>query len=304
MRIVIIGGTGFIGKRLIASLHLEEYDLTVVTRNAEKARETLGDHAEFCIWDGENEESLDRIFSEAYAVINLSGEGIAGKRWSGNQKQKIIESRVNSVKAIVKAINRAEDKPAVFIQASAIGYYGSDFKTEKTEKSGQGKGFLAEVTQKWEEATRDLDPSVRLILIRTGVVIGPGGGALKAMEKPFLMGFGGHIGSGKQWLSWIHIDDTAKSIQYLLENKDAVGVYNLTSPNPEKMKDFAKEMARTLKRRSWFHVPSPLIRLIMGQMGEEMVLASQKVIPMRLLEEGYSFQFTEIRSALTSIYNS
>lgn len=304
MRIVIIGGTGFIGKKLIASLHLEEYDLTVVTRNAEKARENLGDHAEFCLWDGENEETLDRIFSEAYAVINLSGESIAGKRWSGNQKQKIIQSRVNSVKTIVKAINRAENRPAVFIQASAIGYYGSDFNKEKNEKSGHGKGFLAEVTRKWEEATRDLDQSVRLILLRTGVVIGPGGGALKAMEKPFLMGFGGHIGSGKQWLSWIHIDDTAKAIQFLLENKDAVGVYNLTSPNPEKMKDFAKELGRALKRRSWFHVPSPLIRLMMGQMGEEMVLASQKVLPMRLLEEGYSFQFTEIRSALTSIYNS
>ena len=304
MRIVIIGGTGFIGKRLITSLHQEEYDLTVVTRNADKARESVGDHAEFCQWDGENEETLDRIFSEAYAIINLAGESIAVKKWTQNQKQKILESRVNTAKIIVKAINRTEDKPAVFIQASAIGYYGSDFKNEKTEKSGKGKGFLAEVTQKWEQATRDLDQSVRLILLRTGVVIGPGGGALKAMEKPFLMGFGGHIGSGKQWLSWIHIDDTAKGIRFLLENKDTVGVYNLTSPNPEKMKDFAKELGRTLKKRSWFHVPSPIIRLMMGQMGEEMLLASQKVVPMRLLEEGYSFQFTDIRAALTSIFNA
>jgi uncharacterized protein (TIGR01777 family) len=304
MRIVIIGGTGFIGRKLIASLHQEEYDLTVVTRNADKARENIGDHAEFCLWDGENEEILDRIFSDAYAVINLSGESIAGKRWSVNQMQKIIESRVNSVKAVVRAINRAEDKPAVLIQASAIGYYGSDNKFEKTEKSGKGKGFLSDVTQKWEEATRELYQSVRLVLLRTGVVIGTGGGALKAMEKPFRFGFGGHFGLGRQWLSWIHIDDTAKAIQFLLENKDAEGIYNLTAPNPEKMKDFAKELGRALKRRSWFHIPSPLIRLAMGQMGEEMVLASQKVLPMRLMEEGYSFQFTDIRSALTSIYNS
>jgi len=304
MRIVIIGGTGFIGRKLVTSLQQEEYDLTVVTRNADKARENMGDHAEFCQWDGENEETLDKIFSDAYAVINLSGENIGGKRWTKSQKQKITESRVNSAKAIVKAINQVETKPGVFIQASAIGYYGSDFKAEKTEKSGKGKGFLSDVSQKWENATRDLDHSVRLVLLRTGVVIGPGGGALNVMEKPFKLGFGGHFGLGRQWLSWIHIDDIAKAIQFLLENKDAEGVHNLTAPNPEKMKDFAKELGRTLKTRSWFHVPSPLIRLVMGQMGEEMLLSSQKVIPMRLLEEGYSFQFTDLRSALTSIYNS
>lgn len=304
MRIVIFGGTGFIGKKLISSLHQEEYDLTVVTRNADRARETLGYHAEFCQWDGENETTLDRIFNESFAVINLSGENIAGKRWNRTQKQKIIESRVNTAKIIVKAINRSEKKPGLFIQASAIGYYGSDFKQEKTEKSGMGKGFLAEVTQKWEESTRDLSSSVRLVLLRTGVVIGPGGGALKAMEKPFRLGFGGHIGSGRQWLSWIHIDDATKAIRFFLENKDTVGVYNLTSPNPEKMKDFARELGRSLKRKSWFHIPSPIIRLAMGQMGEEMLLSSQKVLPMRLTDEGFTFQFTDIRAALTSIYNA
>ncbi len=304
MRIVIIGGTGFIGKKLVASLHQEEYDLTVVTRNADKAREVLGDHAEICQWDGENEEVLDRIFSDAYAVINLSGENVGNKRWTKSQKQKIVESRVKSAKTIVRAINRSESRPGVLIQASAIGFYGSDSKNEKTEKSAKGKGFLSDVAQKWEEATRELDASVRLVLLRTGVVIGPGGGALKAMETPFLFKLGGHFGQGKQWLSWIHIEDAVKAIRFLLENKDAVGVYNLTSPYPEKMKDFAIELGRALKTRSWFHVPSFVIRLLMGQMGVEMLLSSQKVLPMRLLEEDYTFQFTELRSALTGIYNA
>ncbi len=304
MKIVIIGATGFIGSRLLSFLDREENDLTVVTRNVESAKEKLGDIAEFCEWDGKSPAPLDEIIKDAWAVINLAGENLASGRWSQERKEHIISSRTESVSAVVDAINRSEKKPDVLIQASAIGYYGSDFKKTFDENSAAGNNFLAEVTRKWEEATAGLNPEVRLVLIRTGIVIGPDGGALQQMARPFKFGFGGHIGSGKQYFSWIHIDDEVRAILFFLENKDTRGVYNLTAPNPVTMKVFARELGRVLHRPSWFHVPAFAIKTLMGQMGKEMLLASQKVIPAKLEEEGFSFDFEDVRMALTNIVNS
>ncbi|MFP4471870.1 MAG: TIGR01777 family oxidoreductase [Bacteroidales bacterium] len=304
MRIVIFGATGFIGKRLFSSLDKEEYDLTVVSRDAEHARESLGEHAEFVEWDGSSEESVDEIVKGAWAVINLAGESLAGKLWTDKQKEKILHSRINTTSTIVNSINRLESKPHVYIQASAIGYYGSRGNQTLHESDPPGEGFLAEVTARWEEAAREVDNSVRLVLLRTGVVLGPGGGALQPMARPFKFGFGGHIGSGKQWFSWIHLDDEVRAIQFLLENREAHGAYNLTAPDPVKMKTFAKDLARVLKRPAWFHVPAFLIRMVMGQMGKELLLVSQKVSSEKLLEEGFKFQFSDLRMALTNIYNS
>jgi len=304
MKIVIIGATGFIGSRLFSFLDKEEFDLTVVSRDVESAKEQLGDHAEFCEWDGKTSASLDSIIHDAWAVINLAGESLAGGPWTDKRKEQILNSRIESVTAVVDAINRAEQKPNVLIQASAIGYYGSDFKKTFDESDSPGKTFLAEVTKKWEEAASGLNPEVRMILIRTGIVIGPDGGALQEMAKPFKLRFGGHIGSGKQWFSWIHIDDEVRAIQYLLENKDMQGIYNLTAPNPVTMKVFAQELAKVLHRLSWFHAPAFVIKMMMGQMGKEMLLGSQKVIPKRLDDEGFTFHFDDVRMALTNIFNS
>jgi uncharacterized protein len=304
MKIVIIGATGFIGSRLLSFLDREENDLTVVTRNVESAKERLGDIAEFCEWDGKSPAPLDEIIKDAWAVINLAGENLASGRWSQERKEHIISSRTESVSAVVDAINRSEKKPDVLIQASAIGYYGSDFKKTFDENSAAGNNFLAEVTRKWEEATAGLNSEVRLVLIRTGIVIGPDGGALQQMARPFKLGFGGHIGSGKQYFSWIHIDDEVRAILFFLENKDTRGVFNLTAPNPVTMKVFARELGRVLHRPSWFHVPAFAIKTLMGQMGKEMLLASQKVIPAKLEKEGFSFDFEDVRMALTNIVNS
>lgn len=304
MKIVIIGATGFIGSRLFSFLDKEEYDLTVVTRDVEGAREQLGDHAEFCSWDGEHSEGLDKIFKDAWAVINLAGESLSGGRWTEARKERILQSRLKTTHAVVDAINRAEIKPRVLLQASAIGYYGSQPKTTLDEDSGAGNNFLAHVTQQWESATEGLNKEVRLVILRTGIVLGTTGGALPQMALPFRYGVGGHIGSGKQWFSWIHLDDEVRAIQFLLEHKEASGVYNLTAPEPVMMKTVAKELARVLHRPNWLHVPKFLIRGAMGQMGDEMLLASQKVIPKRLEEEGFSFHFEDFRLALTNIYNS
>lgn len=304
MKIVIIGATGFIGRKLFAALHREEYDITVVSRDAESAREKLGDLAEFCEWDAKSTDDLAGILKDAWAVINLAGESLASGRWTQKRKEEILESRTASVEAVVEAINKMEQKPNVLIQASAIGYYGSDFKNEKDESSPLGKGFLAEVTQAWEQATAGLSGDVRLVLLRTGIVLGLDGGALVEMARPFRLGAGGHIGSGRQWMSWIHMDDEIRAIQFFLENKDARGIYNLTAPEPVTMKKFASELGKTLHRPSWMHVPAFGIKLAMGQMGEEMLLGSQKVLPKRLEEEGFSFQFCELKPALTNIFNS
>ncbi len=304
MKIVIIGATGFIGKKLFTALDKEEYELTVVSRDPENARKLLGEHAEFCQWDGAEESRLAEIFTDAKAIINLAGESIAAAGWSQAQRKKIIESRVNLTTVVVNAINSLGQKPEVFLQASAIGFYGSDFNNSFDEKSPSGKGFLAEVTQKWENATRALHDDVRLVLFRTGVVLSKDGGALLEMARPFKMGFGGYIGSGRQWFSWIHIEDEVDAIQFLMEHADAAGVYNLTAPEPIKMKAFAKELGRALKRPSWFNVPSFAIKLAMGQRGEEILLASQKVLPNRLIEDGFQFQFTDARIALTNIFKA
>jgi hypothetical protein len=270
----------------------------------ESAREELGDHAEFCEWDGKTSTRLDKIFSDAWAVINLAGESLASGRWTEKRKEQIVKSRIETVQAVVEAINRTERKPEVLIQASAIGYYGSDSKKAFTENDPPGDTFLAQVSQQWEDATAGLHPDVRLVKIRTGIVIGADGGALQEMAKPFKFGVGGYIGSGKQWFSWIHIDDEIRAIQFFLENKDTQGVYNLTAPSAVRMKTFARELGRVLHRPSWIPVPAFAIKALMGQMGNEMLLASQKVIPQRLIEAGFSFHFEEVRPALTNIYNS
>lgn len=304
MKIVIIGATGFIGSRLFASLDTEEYDLTVVSRDAESARDQLGEHAEFCAWDAESDDVLADIINGAWAVINLAGENLASGRWTEKRKTEILESRTKTVELVVDAINAAEQKPSVYVQASAIGYYGACGDESLNENNHPGSGFLSEVTVKWEEAAKRVDKDVRLVLLRTGIVLASDGGALQQMVRPFKFGFGGHIGSGKQWFSWIHLDDEVRAIQYLLENPEAHGPYNLTAPEPVRMKTLARELGRVLKRPSWFHVPAFLIKTIMGQMGEEMLLNSQKVHPDRLTEEGFGFQFEDIRLALTNIYNS
>jgi uncharacterized protein (TIGR01777 family) len=304
MKIVIIGATGFIGRKLFTALDKEEYDLTVVTRDAANAHKVLGEHAEFCEWDGYDEARLSAIFADAGAIINLAGENIGATRWTETQRKKILTSRTSLTSTVVKSINKLDKKPDVLLQASAIGFYGSDYKNSFNENSPVGKGFLAEVTQKWENITKGLNENVRLVLLRTGVVLAKDGGALAEMAKPFKLGAGGYIGNGKQWLSWIHIDDEVDAIQFLMEHHEASGIFNLTAPEPETMKCFAEEIGKALKKPSWLNVPSFAIKLAMGQRGEELLLASQRVLPDHLIEAGFTFQFTEARIALANIYNS
>lgn len=302
MKIIIIGATGLIGRKLVEHLTGKNYQVVIVSRNAAKAKNLFPNQNDLAEWDGRSVEILSQIVSGSNAVINLAGESIAGGRWTDARKQKILGSRVNSTKAVVMAINGSAQKPGVLLQGSAIGYYGAHPSKIFTEKDSAGSGFLAEVSQKWESAAAELDPSVRLVFLRTGVVLDPQGGALKQMQTPFKFGIGGHIGSGEQWFSWIHMDDEIRAIAFLLENPQSKGAFNLTAPQPVSMKDFAQAIGRAMKRPSLLHVPSFAIKILMGKMGEEIVLNGQKVIPEKLLDEGFQFRYEKVADALQGIY--
>lgn len=302
MKIILIGATGFIGQQLVKQLTSKKHHLTIVSRNKSKAEKIFPNHRDFAVWDGRDPKALTDIINGSDAVINLAGESIAGGRWTDKRKQQILSSRIQSTQAVVNAINEADKKPKVLIQPSAVGYYGADNTRTFDENANAGKGFLADVTVQWEQAAKDLDKSVRLVFLRTGVVLDRNGGALPQMVMPFKYGIGGHIGSGNQWFSWIHIDDEVRAIEFLLENEKTSGAYNLTAPEPVTMKMFAKSIGKTLKRPSWLHVPAFAIKLLMGQMGEEMILSGQRVIPKKLQDEGFDFRYKQVDDALRNIF--
>lgn len=302
MKIILIGATGFIGQQLVKQLEPKNYQLTIVSRDKAKPERLFAKRHNFAEWDGKDVPTLMAIISGSDAVINLAGESIAGGRWTGKRKQQILNSRIQSTLAVVKAINKAENKPEVLLQASAIGFYGADPVRIFDESANAGKGFLAEVTAKWEQAAQGLDKSVRLVFLRTGVVLDSEGGALPQMMAPFKFGVGGHIGSGRQWFSWIHIDDEVRAIEFLLENDKASGAFNLTAPEPVTMKEFSRKLGKALKRPSWLHVPAFAIKLLMGQMGDEMLINGQRVIPKKLEEAGFAFRFTKVEDSLDFVF--
>ena len=233
-------------------------------------------------------------------IINLAGESIAGLRWTKEKKRRIEESRINAGSAMVEAVDKWKTKPDYFVQASAIGFYG-DRDTALNEQSVQGEGFLAEVGQRWEMSTAEIENmGVKRAIVRIGVVLGKEGGILKRLLLPFQLGLGGPVGSGEQDISWIHIEDVAAAVQFLAEKK-ATGVFNLTGPEPVKMKEFTGTLAKVLHRPHLIPVPGPLLKLVMGEMAEELVLTGAPVFPERLLDLGYKFKYNNVTSALTDL---
>jgi len=300
-KVVIIGATGLIGRHLVQLLEKHNYDLAIVSRNAQSAKSKFGEKHSFISWDGKNAAVLVPQVEGVDAVVNLAGENIAGGRWTKERKRIILSSRTNSTNAIVEAINICKNKPSVFIQASAIGFYGAADDQVFDETCPSGNNFLATVARLWEEAAKNLDESVRLVFLRTGIVLSTEGGALAEMVKPFRFGAGGHIGSGRQWMSWIHIADEVAAIRFLIENESAKGIFNLTAPNPVTMKDFAVAIGKALEKKSWLHAPEFAIKLALGEMGKEMLLAGQKVVPGNLSDLGFKFRFDDLEIALQDL---
>jgi hypothetical protein len=301
MRVVITGATGFIGKDLCQEL-AKNYEIAALSRNAEKARKSLGQLAAVVHWDGKSAAGLVSQVEGALAVINLAGENLGSGRWNQAKKERILHSRLDAIEAIAEAVKQVQKKPKVLIQASAIGYYGSRQDEPLDETSPPGEGFLANVCRSIENASHDIERlGVRCVIIRSGVVLGSQAGALPRLAKPFRFYLGGHLGSGKQWFSWISLDDEVAAIRFLMENENLRGAFNLTAPQPVKMRDLCETLGKVLHRPAWLAVPGFILRLALGQMADEMLLSGQKVLPERLLEAGFKFEYPTIENALSAI---
>ena len=302
MKILLAGGTGFVGNALRESLIEKGHEVLILTRQSGKENHP-GIRTRYVYWSPPQEGVWEKELEGTDAVINLAGESIANKRWSRDQKRKIRESRTESTKALIDGIQKARRKPPVFLNASAVGYYGPRGEEEINEDAGAGHDFLAETCKAWEaEALGAENLGIRSIRLRIGIVLEKGGGALAKMLPPFKLGLGGPLGTGRQWMSWIHRKDLIALIHFLLENKDARGVYNATAPHPVTMLEFAGTLGRVLHRPAFFPVPGFALKILLGEMAD-MLLTGQRVLPKRVLWAGYSFKFSSLEPALKEILN-
>ena len=301
MRVVITGATGFIGRALCKALH-KDYEVIALSRDAGRAAKSVGDMAKVIEWDGRTTGSWFTQANGAFAIINLAGENVASGRWNESKKAGILHSRLDSAKAVIEVIKQVDKKPAVVIQASAIGWYGPRSDEPLDEDSTPGKGFLANVCRDVENSAEEIEElGARCAVIRTGVVLGRDGGAFAKLVKPFRFFLGGHLGSGRQWFSWIHLEDQIAAIKFLMENEHLKGAFNLTAPQPVTMKEFCKILGKVLHRPARLNVPAFAARLALGEMADEMLLTGQKVLPKRLLNTDFDFKYTNVEHALNDI---
>ena len=299
MRIVIAGGTGFIGKAMLAA-YRAEHTLEVLTRDPSAAQARLPEGVRAVGWDGATLGEWVGRLDGADAVINLVGESIA-QRWTPAVKQRLWDSRVKTTELLAQAAQQARTPPRIWLQASAIGIYDQSPDTTADESSPPASGFLADLGTAWEAAAQPIAAmGTRLCYMRIGVVLGLEGGALPQMLTPFKLGVGGPIGSGKQWLSWIHLDDLVGAAAFLMARDDLLGVFNFTAPQPATMHEFAKTLGRVLLRPAIFRAPAFAVRLMLGEMAE-FVLQGSRVLPKRLLEAGYEFRFPTLEAALRDL---
>lgn len=293
MNILITGGRGFIGSALRKELEQAGHHVMVTTRRDSSSAEEL-------TWNPPSLISPKKV-SDLDVVINLAGDSIYSDRWTAVKKERIRSSRINTTHYLLESLKNAEKKPAILISASAVGYYGPHGDEEITENYSPGKDFLAEVCRDWEdEARRAEELGVRTVITRFGVVLGPEGGALQKMLPAFKAFVGGYLGSGKQWMSWIHNDDITGFIRFAIENEKISGVYNLTSPHPLTNKEFGDVLGKVLGRPSVFPVPGFVLKAALGEFSE-VLLTGQRVIPERALTAGYTFKYPELEDALKSI---
>lgn len=306
MRVIISGGTGLIGKAIANSLAHDHHEVIVLSRNRNKTSGLAGG-VQVVEWDARTAQGWGALADGAGAIINLAGESIAGEgfppsRWTPERKRRIRDSRVNAGKAITEAIKAAASKPAVLIQASAVGYYGTHGDQFITEDDPPGSDFLAEVGKVWEASTAEVEAlGVRRVIIRTGIVLSTKGGVLPLMALPFRLFAGGPIGSGRQQIPWIHIDDQISAMRFLMENAAARGAYNLSAPNPLSNAEFGKAIGRALGRPSFFPTPGIAFRLAFGELAM-LLLEGQRAVPKRLQEAGYVFQYADADAALKDLF--
>ena len=291
MHVVITGASGLVGSALIDQLRQRSVSVTAVSRNPRAHTALSG--VNWTGWDG-----LTDAVSGAAGVVHLAGEGIVDQRWNQARKAALRDSRIDTTRQVVQAIQEAGEKPGVLVSASAIGYYGNRVERESTEAAPAGDDFLAQLCVDWESEAQG--SGVRTVNARFGIVLANEGGALPRLLFPFKLGLGGPIGLGRSWWSWIHIDDAVGAILYALEQNQVEGAINLTAPNPVRNSEFSGALGRALRRPALMPVPPLALKLALGE-GASVLLASQRILPTRTLDLGYRFKFTDIDSALQDL---
>jgi len=291
MKILVAGATGLVGSALIPALESDASEITRLVRSSPKANEIE--------WHP-NRGQIDAARLEGFdAIINLAGESIAEGRWTDEKKRKIHDSRVNGTHLLSEAIAKSASRPRVFLCASATGFYGDRDNEILDETSESGGGFLADVCREWEDATEPATKAgVRVVNLRFGPILAREGGMLGKMLTPFKMGMGGKVGSGKQYISWVAIDDVVGAIKLALADERIHGPLNVVSPNPVTNEAFTRTLGEVLSRPTVMSIPAFAARLAFGEMANEMLLVSQRVVPKKLNEAGYQFQYPELESAL------
>lgn len=293
MKIIITGASGLIGSALITYLNSKGHTVFPVIRSVEPLE------GEGIRWDPDKGFIDYRDLTAIDVVINLSGESVVSGRWNEEKKARIVYSRVNSTNFLSQVIGSLEQKPRLLINASAIGYYGSQGTSILTEESPQGEGFLSEVCAEWESATESARRAgIRTCLMRFGLVLSNKGGALENMIPPFKLCMGGKIGSGKQYWSWIAIDDLVKSVEHVINHNDLEGPINIVSPFPVTNLEFTQTLGKILNRPTIFPLPAFMARLVFGEMADDLFLTSQRVEPDKLLKSGFTFVYPKLDEAL------
>ena len=294
MKALLTGASGLIGKALRPTLEAKGWDLLLASRGELKDERQIRWNPDtgFADADLARLEGLD-------AVVHLAGENVSGLRWTEEKKKAIRDSRVLGTRSIIETFDKLTAKPKTFVSGSAIGFYGDRGGDAMTESSPAGKTFLAEVCKEWEaESRRAEDLGIRSVLLRTGIVLSKDGGALATMMTPFKLGIGGVVGSGKQWMSWITLDDVVGIINCALDNESVRGAVNVVAPSPVTNEEFTKTLGSVLYRPTFLPLPKFAVHMVFGEMGDALLLDSTKVVPRRLLDAGYEFRHTELRGAL------
>ena len=291
MHIAVTGSHGLVGTAMIPAMTKMEYQVTRLVRGQAGVGSVD--------WDPTAESFDSSVLQGVDAVVHLAGENIASSRWTSQVKERIRRSRVQGTRILAEGLAAMPTPPQIFISASAIGYYGDCGDELLAEDSPAGNGFLADTALQWEAATQPAsDAGIRVVRMRIGVILSPRGGALAKMLLPFKLGAGGRVGNGRQWWSWIALDDVVGAILHLLSNDAISGPVNVVSPNPVSNSVFTKILGRELKRPTIFPMPAVVARIVLGEMANELLLASTRVQPERLLETGYQFQQPELSAAL------
>lgn len=299
MRILISGASGLVGKHLVPTLLAKGYEVSRLVRKTPNTSDEIQ-------WDAEKgfSESEQSKLENFEAVVHLAGDNVASENWSDEKKRKIKESRTIGTRVLVDALKSLQNPPKHFVSASAVGFYGNRGDEILNEESAKGEGFLPEVCAAWEDEIIKAEAFARVVFLRIGVVLAKDGGALEKMLTPFKFGVGGTIGSGKQYMSWIALDDLVKMIHFALENETLSGAVNAVAPNAVTNQEFTKTLGKVLSRPTFLPVPEFAIKTLFGEMGETLLLEGARVVPRKLLNAGFNFDFPNLEDAMKQALKS